>query len=755
MSTEHFNRCGIDLLLIFDFNIRFIMHHLLVLALVSGKARGAGYSVLHSIEEHGGDLEKEDELVPPDPSLECLSSDWSTRQGLYREQKARCDSGYQRYEKRCELGKGDSVSVLEGVELEILKIITAGADGTIYSTSNEDFIVKIPKFGSVCHEKAILMALKDTEDGYFPRAYEITSPMKDNCKAQILVMEKVGDADWDSLNSSETAVSFVDVFTRLSAFVKAMKALHVAGFLHLDLHQGNVRILSSDPSYIRIIDFGRSRTSTAIGSSRESDYLRFVSSSGSVLWRIREEFDIDWLMDAVVLNFVLRPRLNCVDYDFWIWIFEKLENGSSPAVEQQIRAILVPSLPSSYEQLAGARGPGVDRLYRFPRSFRLPWIPNAFMNFPPYPDNLHPKIHEIVVAQRTVDDSYPETRPYLAFDGEIIKFGPNNDEQVLYLANKWLRSLKTDDSFTGEYQVTARVLNFENYSITYRVNCDDLNSNMISFQREYGLSSLGPKLGIGPGAIWLSPAVKLPKWRSAKLSFTLGKDEYRECANDPRSHVRFMVVDKRVTNAKYILGRDYLDKLTNLERLRLGIEVGIDLLSKLERLHDFGVVYGDVRPWTIQHFTNNGVVELGFAGLYRAFFDGEEGQGITDEFSDPCDLTHWNINDDSRVGYRDDVLNVLLLSAWMFTGEVDLSFSFDVTRTLEDIARWKGSAFVFDFPEKGYLISDIDRDNGALIKQALGLALEVARSVAAVDQKPNHPAIIEHLRSALNLLPVH
>ena len=538
-----------------------------------------------------------------------------------------------------------------------------------------------------------------------------------------------------------------------------MKALHFAGFTHVDLHQGNIRILSSDPSYIRIIDFGRSTPSSV--SERGSDYLRFVSIAGSMLWRIQERFNTDWIQDALFIYFIHNSQSSCVNYDFWIWVFKNLRNlESSPSLGERVRSLLVPTLPSDYEQLANSMGPGSGRVYRFPISFRLPWIPAEFLNFAPYPDSLHPKLQDIIEAQRIIDAKYPETRPYLAFDAEVIKLGPNKDEQVVYLANKWLSNLQTDDFFADEFEVGGPVYHFEDYKITYRVNCGDLNSNLISLQREYWLKNLGPKLGIGPGAVWLSPAVKLPEWRSVKLGFKISDEQYHKCAGDPRSHVRYMVVDTTIPDADFIVGRGFLTKRRSmLERLRVGIQLGMDLLNKLQRLHDFGVVYGKLEPTGVRPFLNKGVVEQGLSALERSFFNGEAGMGVPSKNSSPCGLSHWNIQEKSRFGYRDDVLNVLLLAAWMFTGEEHSSFCFRTTRSSDAIAHWKREAFVFDSVDGADLITKAFSESGAneevvgAIRQALGRALGASRDVPSVDQIPDHSAIIEHLRSAYNLLP--
>ena len=223
--------------------------------------------------------------------------------------------------------------------------------------------------------------------------------------------------------------------------------------------------------------------------------------------------------------------------------------------------------------------------------------------------------------------------------------------------------------------------------------------------------------------------------------------------------MRYMVVDKAVAHTENIVNREYLQRLSMLERLRVGIKLGVDILIKLERLHDNGVVYGSIEPGTVGPFLKDGVVEYGLTVLEYAFFNGEDGVGIPGPYSSPCDLSHWNIVDKSRFGYRDDVLNVLMLVAWTFTLEEHSSFCIKPTRSREDVAQWKGHAFVFDSINNEDLITMAFRDSGATsrevagaMREALQRALEVSRSVLFVEQKPDHSAIIEHLRSAYSLL---
>ena len=649
----------------------------------------------------------------------------------------------------CFLKPGDKI-VVNGFELTIGSREMGGVDGSVYQLSDPKLFLKKTN-DDVCKEKAIMKALNGL-GGFFPKVYEIESDgYSGRCMRHLVVMDKVGDKDLSNLRGKDKR----DAYRRCAAIIKATRTLHELGITHEDFHEGNVRFDSTNPSVAFIIDFGRS----AFGDSKFDD-VRLVSHIYQLLIGTNMDRGLfDWVMDTVSLILVNLEKEDCPDYDLLVWMFENLEQSTN-----QLQEFFSPILAKGYQNWAmhAGRFLNKDRLLRYPRTLPIGVEVEAFTNFSPYQSSLHPRLVDIVKTIALHDERFPETRPQLAFDGERIKVPgqANNDEMVdeyLYFQNKFLQGLGRG-GFSGTQEfVQSSPIKKREYVVQYYHNCNDLDGNLMDVQRKYGLVKLAYELQAGPGPVWISPAVKLPPWRSAKLSFNLPDDLYAQCAKDPRSHVRSIVISSSLSvEPDWIMFDEIAEYGTPIDRFKRGLVVGIDLMNKLRNLHQAGVVYGKVDLVYIQSFKIGGIDQYGFNFLKNGFFSGEE-KFSKIEKPGMCQYSHW-VMDGSEIGFRDDVLNVLFLISWFVTKDDWSKYCEKRGKTRQDVWRFMAE----DFPFETITTEGTSQDwiEGILsqpeivepVKKELKDALILARSVNSASDLPDHDTIIEHLSNALEMI---
>ena len=148
---------------------------------------------------------------------------------------------------------GQEITLLNGRSIHILPgIVGEGESGVSYSTSDPNLIVKVSNGAPLCREAAAMLVL-DGLGGIVPRIYPLDTPLGDWCSVRVIVMDKVGDADYyDLVEVAPVAHKYM----RFASVLSAVDRLHRSGFVHGDLHPQNVRVKLDDPQYVSLIDLG-------------------------------------------------------------------------------------------------------------------------------------------------------------------------------------------------------------------------------------------------------------------------------------------------------------------------------------------------------------------------------------------------------------------------------------------------------------------------------------------------------------------
>ena len=300
------------------------------------------------------------------------------------------------------------------------------------------------------------------------------------------------------------------------------------------------------------------------------------------------------------------------------------------------------------------------------------------------------------------------------------------------------------------------------YVIKYQTNCAWLNRQMLDLQRDFGfqkyIQDQVRDIRISPKVVWMSPPIQLPKYKTPKNNFD--RTDTETCSANERAHIRYMIMERAVTD----MFRPIMDKsLKPLQRLRLGIKVGIDVITRLERIHKLGIVHGDVHPGNVVQLNysppDGTDPEYGFIDFGLSFFedemtdpecvsavDGTRGCETVHDWSlhNICYLSFWNLKYGSRIAYRDDVFNALMVASFVMNGESQYRYCTSSKARMDEHTRWKSEAFIF----RDAIDLALPPSHGGVIRAAMQSALDETRGVALVNQHPNYEAILSSLKTA-------
>jgi hypothetical protein len=207
----------------------------------------------------------------------------------------------------------------EGRGLCVGSQIGQGYYGKVFSVKESQLVLKVAssKDTDLCTEQVILRFL-DGMDGFAPRIFPITSKIPVACATRTLVMDRMGDANWNDI-----VVAFDKAFyIRYVNLLKAVQTLHDRGFVHSDIGKRNIRVKEFDPSFVALIDFGLARIAGTDPSYDRRNDWRQVARIVYDLARDTESKNIPgWVSGFWDETFVLRSDED-LDTKKWIKFFE-------------------------------------------------------------------------------------------------------------------------------------------------------------------------------------------------------------------------------------------------------------------------------------------------------------------------------------------------------------------------------------------------------------------------------------------------
>ena len=159
--------------------------------------------------------------------------------------------------------KYKTLSLENGVTVEVGNQVGSGGYATVYSTNSTDLIVKVSQERNLCSEIAALTLLDGSSIA--PRIMRFDKGLSPYCQIRMIVMHKVGEIDWEQSYSpffGQAPPIITDTYHRIATLIRIIKQLHEKGFVHRDIHDENVRLSQIDPRAVWLIDFGKVRILT-------------------------------------------------------------------------------------------------------------------------------------------------------------------------------------------------------------------------------------------------------------------------------------------------------------------------------------------------------------------------------------------------------------------------------------------------------------------------------------------------------------
>ena len=137
----------------------------------------------------------------------------------------------------------------------------------------------------LCWERSMLRVLSRAVRG-IPRVHKIhwcePLDLQDLFRNRVIIMDRVGDMEWGEFRHKLDR----HYRTRLLNLLDTIEQVHATGFIHDDIKGANIRINSSNPNEVILIDFGQARPfideegrhSLDPGASRAIDMRKFLGT---------------------------------------------------------------------------------------------------------------------------------------------------------------------------------------------------------------------------------------------------------------------------------------------------------------------------------------------------------------------------------------------------------------------------------------------------------------------------------------------
>ena len=348
----------------------------------------------------------------------------------------------------------------------------------------------------------------------------------------------------------------------------------------------------------------------------------------------------------------------------------------------------------------------------------------------------HSQMRAWMISQGMADDEHPISAPYAMYDGEILPDGTR-----IRLSHPWSPISRRPYVvvFEAIYPGRGPVI------LKYQSNCDYPASPSNDLVRDYRFQVMLKGTGICPSVFFLSPPAKFPNFKTPKLSFELNHGHWIDCARHPRSHVRYMLMEKLSETVWDQVKKAHL--IPSLDRFYMGLQLIENLIPKLMKLHtEMRTVHADVHPGNLV------VLSDGTYGLFDfglAFFVDEYGPGQARpnpaKWYAHCYYSHYNIMG-YRFSPRDDVYKVLSSAAILMVGMplFDECKSFEAN--VDGIHMFHRNMNLFDYRDFIDTIPFVDATNDVTqaIKDHLFMMLHLARSVDDVALVPDYDEILRH-----------
>ncbi len=343
---------------------------------------------------------------------------------------------------------------------------------------------------------------------------------------------------------------------------------------------------------------------------------------------------------------------------------------------------------------------------------------------------------------------FPHSLPNLVIDDEELdrrKRGlrPNLFSNFETLPGKSTAYLNPHSYISTATSVIFEVERNRDMLIKYQVDCFDTDVEGIHpLLKDYWFLRRLGDWNIAPKAYFLSADVAMP-WRiTLKTNFRMKLQDRIQCSKSG-GKVRMMGVEK-IGKSVISLMKRYSEGKVPIDQV---VELGVKMIDLLKKLHEAGVVHGDIHAGNICFARGSISDSLRLIDFGRANLVVTENDGVSSEIRVPFTwnhelLSHWNI-EGFREARRDDVFKVLLVMSSLLNG--NQYFSEIQKLPIVESHAYKAKGDIFSIPGRPSLIQNDE------VRELLGHVIALVRSTK-LDEAPDYEGIIDSLQLAVSKL---
>ena len=350
--------------------------------------------------------------------------------------------------------------------------------------------------------------------------------------------------------------------------------------------------------------------------------------------------------------------------------------------------------------------------------------------------SVDPRTRAMAIHQIRIDESNANSVPRLASNMELV---PVPDGRLDH-------HLIGQSIANGTESTILRVKNKLRRVLKYQSNCLDGRGKIHPLLRDFWFQALLVGQNLAAEVYFVSPPVKFEIHPTAKTGFTIDMKTRIQCAANPDTSIRYMVMEEAHMSADdWMHGYFSAGQWTPF---RETIKILRSTIVGLERMHDQGIIHGDVHYGNVAFFEREGILVQGFIDFGRAFFFAESAGKPAKKRGDRrfgfhCLHTVYALNG-YRPSFRDDVFGAVLMAAFLLNGRKYVEHCTSLESEPAAMLALKAIDFLFNYPggpdRVGML--NVSQQNKADIKRDLTSILYDARSVDDVDARPPYASII-------------
>ena len=302
------------------------------------------------------------------------------------------------------------------------------------------------------------------------------------------------------------------------------------------------------------------------------------------------------------------------------------------------------------------------------------------------------------------------------------------------------------------------------YVLKYTANCIEVDSESHLIQTnnspyihpaivESVFSNRASKLGLGPKMYSLSPPTTLCDTQEGNCHFRMTPTYYQDCATNPNSSLRFILMDFVDGTNLYLYKRQFVNATVPIYKALI---IGERLMAMVEKLHvEAKIVHGDIHGSNImvKESDDGKSVSLNFVDFGRATVNGRKSEI---PINNPFWAIHFLFSPWEILGYttaaRDDVARaVQVIARLMFPLKYEED---EASGEDEDVLRRKLGKDFFNYAKYDPLssLSGMDEGQKANVRFHLDLIAYLVQDMTDINSVPPYTAIRNALREAREIV---